>query len=387
MWIYENDNELLYFISEDFTYDESVIISSFSHTLINDDIKKEKIPFMKLYNDSTQAFLNDVNEQGSIIIVEHALFMSVEVLKQSVGQFFSLLDKKLPFMIFFILRNNMFKKPYTNIFKKIQELYKVSPNSTSVDLESSIVIGNNAGRLASNNYKKDMSDCDRAFAHNIGIPTFRTPNQVFADTTMRQWKWNMNIEPILEKQKSIVEPLFANVLEYDNKISTEKLIVFISGPPTSGKSLMGNRVKGFIGNAKIFDDNNFVVNSMHVALDNELPSIIEEKMHIIIINTFESNALRHKYFTILENHNIENYRIKYIEMDTTRVLCEFLNVFRLQITKSPALKLHTKKMYSDYYAYYIPITSQKISNKILHTLKYIKFPLVIRKRDEIFYHY
>lgn len=410
MWIHEDNNGLLYFISNNFAYRESVAITAFNHTLIDDTIKKEKIPLMNLYNDNVITFLEQINEHGSIIIIENS-HNTIDTLKSTIGQFFSLIDnesRNIPFMIFFSLKNNRFKKPYTNIFKKIQDIYSKHSmeNSTNenleISLDNSIVIGNNAGRLQSSIFKKDLSDCDRAFASNIGISNFRTPNQVFAnDSTQRQWKWSNDvIKSILDKQRLIIEPSFNDILgNFDIKDikdiksneqqteQTQKLIVFISGAPTSGKTLMGNRIKGYLSDdTVIFDINNYAsVNTMKDSIAHELDQ--QYLKNIIIINTLESPSKRYSYFSLLENRDIAQYQIKYIEMIVDRNVCEFLNLFRLQLTNSPILTLYKKSNYTDYYSNYKSISSQKISEKILHRLKYIKFPLLIRDRKEIFYHF
>lgn len=401
MWVYEKDNKLLYFISNNFTYRQNIALLSFNHTLIEDKVSKEKIPFMQLYNETVVQFLEQMNEHGSIIIVENMIKMSIETLKLSIGKFFTLLENEkrcISFMILFPLENNKFKKPYTHIFKKIQELY-LSKNphlnnlENCIDLDKSIIIGNNAGRLSTSIFKCDESDCDRAFANNINIKNFRTPSQIFLhDSTIRQWQWKSKIviEDILLKQKSLIEPSFNNILygNSQNNAQHKTFIIFIAGPPTSGKSILGNRVKMHLQDdnrngkpTEILNINNF--NTHIQMIDIFLKKITENLVNVIVIDTLESDKKRNLYFSAIESININLQKsIKYIEMGTDRQICEFLNIFRLQITKSANnLVLYNKYVYTNYYAHYTTPVFKKID------IKYTKYPMILRRRDALFYHY
>ena len=391
MWIYEENNHLLYFISNNFLYKPNIIITAFNKCLIEDEIKKEKIKVMSLKKNVLQ-FLKSVDNH-SLIIVENTPKIPLTTLKESIGKFFKLIDNEnnnIPFMILFSLRNNRFKKPYTHIYEKIQTLYEIhyadfgntnKQKENHIDKSNSLIIGPNAGRLKTSNYNKDESDCDRAFASNIGITNFRTPEQIFYnDLTQRQWCWYFDkIEGILNKQKNRVESSFDKFFEQG-----VNYVVFISGPPSSGKTCLGNRVKKELKKYSeyitiIIDINAF--NSIKHMLDTFVNSLsTDDKKNIIVIDTLENDNKRSMFFTKLDN----TIQCRYIEIDIDRQTCEFLNRFELQLSKKNK-ELYHSYTYNSYYHYY---RSFLYSSKISHPqLKYMKFPLIVYTRKEIFYHF
>jgi DNA 3'-phosphatase len=386
MWNYEDDNKLLYFVSSNFTYKPNVAIFSLGKTLIKDTISKEKIPFMQL-NDILPS-LYQINENGSIIIIESGIKISRENLKLITKKFFDLIDNQnnlIPFIIMFPLKNNKFQKPYTQIFTKLQELYIAKEKY--IITEKSIVIGNAAGRLKTNLYPPDYNDHDRAFASNIGV-AFKTPEQFLNNESVpRQWMWyNDNINKFLLDQKSLLEPSFDNI--FKPLINTEKkYIIFITGAPTSGKTLLSNRVKQYLDNfndknfkdkdIKIFDINNYSNVQQMLPL---VKSSINACDNIIIADILETETKRNNYFHLIDN--LENYKIYYIEIDVSRELCEFLNLFKLQISRS-IFEIYPKYIYNNYYNNYKPISTNHKKNLSV----YISFPLILRSKKEIYYHY
>jgi DNA 3'-phosphatase len=369
MWIYEEDNKLLYFISKNFSYRPNVAIFSLCNTLIKNSIGKNNIKFMEI-NDIIPT-LKQIDSCGSIVIIENGSGISRENLKLITKKFFDLIDNEnnsIPFIIMFPLKNNKFQKPYTHIFNRLQHLY--AANEKIIINEASIVVGNAAGRIRVNSIAGDKSDHDRAFASNIDI-MFKTASQFFNNNTIpRQWKWSYDINKILTAQKSLidkkllVEPRFEDIFFG----ITEKFIVFIAGPPTSGKTLLGNRITSYFKSIEVgtttYDSNKYTVDQMLLSFKES----IYMGENIIIIDTFESNQKRNYYLSV-----INNYKIFYIEIDIKRDLCEFLNVFRLQISKN-IFEKYPKYIYNNYYTHYRSINS-------------IKFPLIIRPRKELFYHY
>lgn len=395
MWIHEEDNGILYFISDNYAYKPNVAIMSFNHTLIADEIKKSKIQFMSIYNENVVPFLEQINEQGSLVVIENTYKISAETLKTSIGQFFKLIEnetRKLPFIIIFATKNNKFKKPYTHVFSKLQQLYasnKLKRNIILTDeekrniinLDNSLVIGNNAGRLRNSMFKADMSDVDRAFAANIKI-AFRTNTQVFTrESAPRQWSYSYDVKKLILSQKMLIEPNFADF------ITNGPQVVMIAGAPTSGKTLLSKRIASHIKTsgteAKIYDVNNYT--SYHVMLQVLKNDMNSEGIltQIIIVDTFEYDKKRLDCFELLGK-----MPIKYIELDTPRPVCEFLNKFRLQISQNANIELYSKYRYNDYYASYKPFFQSKILENLgKKDIKYIRYPLVIRERAETAFHY
>lgn len=395
MWTYEEDNKLLYYVHDHFKFEKNLLILSFSNTLIEGEIHKDNITYMNLFDDNVETVLSQLNEYGSIVIIENTK-VAKETVKLVVGKFFTLLKNEIPIIILFSLADNKYKKPYTHSLGKLYDIYnkKTPDNTFKFDLENSIVIGNNAGRLGSKYLKKDVSDCDRAFASNIGINNFRTPEQVFLnEQTSRQWKWvkNLNVESIIKQQKSLIEPSFETIISGIN-LTNNINIIYITGPPTSGSTLLGNRINAFINKSgllsEIIDINNYTSTSLMLEfITLQLKDLVNNPRILIIIDLLETTAKRLRHFGKIVDNTDKLINIKYIEMNATREVCEFMNKFRLQISKSSKIELTKPNAYNAYYRSYRPLIdnglTMPLSKKI--DLKYISYPLIIRERPELFY--
>ena len=389
MWVYEDDNKLLYYVHDHYKFEYNLSILSFSNTLIEGEIHKENITYMNLFDDSIIDTLTQLNEYGSVVIIENAR-ASKETLKLTIGKFFTLLKKEIPFIIIFSLADNKYRKPYTHLLDKLYDIYenKCKDDKQKFDLDNSIVIGNTAGRLGSKYLRQDVSDCDRAFASNIGINNFRTPEQVFRnDQTGRQWKWakSLNIETVLKQQKNLVEPSFETIV---NKTD----IIYITGPPTSGVTLLGNRIKVYIQksglNSEIIDINNYVNTSLMLDfISIQMASLPDNPRILIIIDSLETTTKRLKHFSTLVKNVDKVINVKYIEMNVDRDICEFMNRFRLQISKSSKIELNKSAVYNAYYRYYKPLIDDGLTMPMPKNidLKYISYPLIIRERPELFF--
>jgi hypothetical protein len=414
MWYFEEDKKLLYFISTNFTYRPNVAILSFNNTLISGKMEKNNIPVMSLYNGNIIPFLEKINDIGSIIIIENATRISSDTIKGIIGKFMTLIDnetRQLSFMMLFPLENNKFQKPYTHIFNKIQHLYMSATQEKDLNnvifLDKSIMIGANAGRLETRVYKADESDIDRAFANNIKLSNFNTPSQIFLnDDNIRQWRWksDINIKEILEKQKTLLEPSFSTIFNDGgdiNEFLKKKCVVFISGPPTSGKSILCNRVESFLReiykSINIEDAQFTILKSCNFKDTQDMiqlfgSRLLENTSHLFIVDTLEYNYKRNPYFKLINElpPDIKKQKcIRYFEIETDRKICEFLNKFKLQITKN-IIKATPAYYYNNYYMQYRKPDFNIIYGKdgdLTVDFKYINYPLVLRHRPEIFYKY
>lgn len=403
-WIFEEHNQVLYFISDNFEYRPNIAIFSFNNTLVNSEMMRTKVNNMHLFSDSVIPTLDKINEQGSLIIMDNLYKVSDNTAKLLTGKFLTLIN--MPFIIMFSLADNKFRKPFTHMFEKLKILYKVNADE-EISIDTSLVIGNNAGRVETNIFKKDLYDYDRAFAHNIGTK-FVTQSHIFLnDLTPRGWKWNIDfdINNLLEEQKKIKEPHFNTIIDTDNIRASIPHIIFIGGPPTSGKSMFSNRIKSYIkdilGNlpnntetvslrSKIANQQN---NYFNVAI-NKINSIFETNNNLIVVDLFSDIKKLIVFLTavskLLEQQSSDK-KIKciYIEMDAKKSTCEFLDRFRVQISKQ-LLELTSKNEFYKYYKTYKPFEKKVAEiNSYFGTLniKYHHYPLILRTKPEIYYHY
>lgn len=365
MWIEEKENGLLIHVSENFKYHPNIAIFSFYKTLINTNLD--------LYSNNVINTLNEIDSCGSIVIIDN-FKESICNIKKNINKFLLDIDNRIPFIIICSFHKNRFMKPFTNIFDKLKYLY-----DKEICVGKSIVVGSNAGRKATNKLFKDDSDADRAFANNLGMQFF-TPEQLFdKDQTVRTWQWQYYpIENILNIQKNMTEPTFESFLE-------DNCIIMISGPPCSGKSLLANRIKYFYSaQPPIIDINNF---ENRLIMRDYIQNYACDSNITIIVDIMENDDIRESYFTLFEDKHII-----LIEINTYRKVCEFLNKFKLQITKSPKVEEYSSFVFNKYYKSYKPfsLSNKNIKKNIeknIENIKYIEFPLILRTRKEIFYHF
>lgn len=67
---------------------------------------------------------------------------------------------------------DIYRKPNIGMFQVVEDLYR--ERGYEIDLESSVFVGDAAGRLGGRGVSKDHSDTDYKFALNVGIK-FLTP--------------------------------------------------------------------------------------------------------------------------------------------------------------------------------------------------------------------
>jgi hypothetical protein len=400
MWNYETDTGVMYHISKNFEFNETVAIFSLHNTLIKSVLSKDKIPFMQLFDNGVIEFLQNIhNGGGSLIIMDDMQGVPQYIIKDGIKRFYELLDNatlELPFFVMFSTINNRYRKPYTHIFDKLKSIYG-SRSEIRIDVEQSILVGNNAGRIKTMTFGGDLVT-DRAFAHNIGIANFITPQVAFSgDNIQRNWKWNPSIiGDFTIKHKTLVEMPMESIFENTGN----NRVIFVTGPPTSGKTLLANRIREYLvglnpnKSVDIFDINNYEsMRQMVAVIRKDIDSQIKNKISkdIVIVHPMELNYIRNMYFSIFEPIPVavmKHYHIKYIEVDIERPLAEFLNMFRMQISRSNTLKPHSKYDYNTYYYRYDKFDILKITlKKIIPALKYIRYRFVIREKPEMFYKY
>lgn len=380
MWHNLDDEKIKYYISDNFVFRPNLAIFSFNKTLVQ-NTQSIKYP-ISLFSQSVGPFLEKINQKGSIIIIENR-FSKLASIEDNVAKFYDMLGdygKNIDFIAIFILSPNRYKKPNTNIFDKLIDIYAAheSKNAAEFDKEKSILIGSNAGRYSSEIFSSDESDIDRAFSHNLGIATFATPEHIFLNNNLpRTWVWKTpHVDKFLEAQKGKTEPEFATLFD----TSYPKNLVFITGALSSGKTLLSRRLIDFVGAQIPQIPQSSLVDKLDIG-DSNVGEICEA------IDQFNNNELKFLFVVdVLYDDVFSKYstivnplvKITYIELDSSRELCIFLDKFRLQITKSNTL-LETKK--EDIAKWFFTPKEKK------DHVNYINFPLILRTREESFFRY
>lgn len=129
-------------------------------------------------------------------------------------------------------RSDRFSKPYTGVL----DLFQLRPRAQS-QLRLWLMIGNSAGRVGTNGVR-DVSDRDRAFAHNAGMK-FRTTDSLLTSPPRQVWYWRdmlrLNERREYYTQTKRLAAEHNKPAELLQKLRTTQVLVLF-GPPCSGKS-------------------------------------------------------------------------------------------------------------------------------------------------------
>jgi hypothetical protein len=378
MWYELEDEKIMYYISDNFEFKPNLAIFSFNKTLVNYAYSNRQP--ISLFAQSVIPFLEKINQKGSIIIVENRFFRTSHI-KDNIEKFQELLGESsasISFLAIFILKPNKYKKPNTNIFVKLANIYKEHLPKPEMfvefDKSKSILIGANAGRYAMDSLSADDNDCDRAFAHNLGIEAFRTPEHMFLNSNLsRRWAWKTTpVDKFLIDQKNREEPHFETLFD----IKYPKNLVFITGSLSSGKTTLSRRLTDFLLTIK--SEDTFAKKDINTSDLGEICETLEafntNELQFLFIVDLLYDEVFSKYLMIVN----PLVKITCIEMDASRELCIFLDKFRLQISKSPNINELKKEDIAKWFL--------KERTKKDH-IDYINFPMILRTRDESFYHY
>ncbi|WVQ85805.1 polynucleotide kinase 3'-phosphatase [Cryptococcus sp. DSM 104549] len=127
--------------------------------------------------------------------------------------------------------NDVYRKPNIGMFQVISELYR--KQGLEIDMDSSVFVGDAAGRPAKGGQKKDHGDSDYKFAVNVGLK-FVTPEEHFLGHPRPSFpEPPIGFRPL---QLSNLASLPHIVPSHTPITRPEVEIVLFVGPPASGKS-------------------------------------------------------------------------------------------------------------------------------------------------------
>ena len=200
---------VIYHIPKNFKYNSNIAIFNFVNTLVKiKDTNESKFEF--LFENVPEMLIQLHQKKASIIVYQSFSHNNIEFIEMLFFEFLNKLNSiyfnqnkinnesnsnesninesnsnesnsneyKIPVIAFFSIKNNNFSKPCTGIWKMINLLYM--KKNKEIDATKCISVGNLAGRIKSDNTKKDYNVSDRAFANNIQIK-FTTPENFFSN--------------------------------------------------------------------------------------------------------------------------------------------------------------------------------------------------------------
>jgi len=213
---------------------EKTIVSTVNRKVICNSIYSQDIP---IYHDAFHKKIHNLN--GICIVVCDNWFiknnLTLDTIKTSIQKYH---DKwKLPAIYIFATRPNKYSKPYVNMWKFINLLfttkYSIVPKYTAV-------VGDAGGRIMTkkrNEVEKissDVSDEDRAFAHNIGALYF-SPHS-FVTKIHDKFSYNNLCLPV-EDRSRIIKSLYPSpsLMQLFARENNSHCVIMY-GAPRSGKS-------------------------------------------------------------------------------------------------------------------------------------------------------
>lgn len=414
MW--EKIKDILIFKSFNFKFKSKVCVCSFDKTLIKQYLNASTI---ELFSSNVIETLVKLNENGySIIVIENQFNCDTETIKNNINKFFEFINikkNKLPILLTFILKKNKFKKPQTNIWDFILKYNRIS--AEKINLKKSLCIGTNLGRVKNYLYTADKSDIDMAFCMNIQIHFIRSPQQIFLhDDTSRKWAWNNDIisvetrKHLIDYQKEKVEEVeFEDFVPTGETTNGNRLII-VSGPPTSGKTLLANRIISYLKSNRMYSkrSKNIILNKIPVSksvssinknlekikqrideyiyqsMETSVGSDSVSGLNVILISTMGLQKIRKLYNNFIENTlNDWKFEVSIVEIKTTVDVCYLLNQFKLQITNDDKIIETSRRTIYNYFREYTDIRNDDLS----FSYKFVEFPLVLREKKELYYNY
>ena len=349
---WHNLGSLLLYISNDFQYKSSVIITEFEGTLI------DRVSSTKLYNsmdpkDVTihdELFIKKIyndSKEHSIVVISNSKNgnIHIDLLKKKFESFMN--KHKFPIMALFSLLPNKFCKPHTSSWKFLELYYKKIGNSC---IHKSIVVSNNGGQTIEKiRCSVTMPDIDRAFANNIGS-VFYTVDEYMKPELKEKYLWNKNtISPENRIKYLDILDQYHNPNIMEEYLTEDKLyIVIIYGAPRSGKSSLAKCIKNEWKKhpskiTSVLD----IINTDHgpkkrIKLCEKK---IADRISVIIDGNVHNNELRKPYQELAKKYNA---KLINIEVNPGLGMAYLLNHIAVEESNKEDIFLYDDKYYKTY---------------------------------------
>jgi len=263
--------------------------------------------------DNVKKILKKYDNYKIIIITNQKGLNSEEKIKTFKNKIEQIANKlnNIIFEIYVMTQDNLFRKPFPSVFKKIE-----------FDKENSFYCGDACGR------KDDFSDSDIKFAHNVGIK-FYTPENIFLDSK-EIIKINYHIDFTKKYEKYIYKK---------NKDKSE--VIIMCGFPACGKSYLAQNIKENNKNFEIISLDEIKTKAKMKKLILEL---ISKNKNIIIDNT-NIDIKSRKY--IIDFFD-DKYYVRIIHFDVSIDVCKHNNNYRYYTQNKYVPKIVYNKMNKQY---------------------------------------
>ena len=383
MW--KEYQKVVYHIPKKFGFNETVAIFNIIDTIVKKKVYNGKIynkrelydNFEYKYNSVKDRILEINNKGASIIFHQDCYRQDINIIKRLYVKLLN--DLNIPIAFFTSVGYNGYNKPFTHIFRFMNDQFK--ENNSKINKKTSIVVGNNAGRININNNKKiDSSSCDRAFAHNIKV-NFLTDSYFFINKKSEFWKWDSSLDiemrkKYFEENQKIESPNIIKSLEM--LPDADNYTIIITGPPGCGKTTLAKKICKKWNSLNYISDNDHLIDDMV-----DLRNITE------IINKLNPNCstvidivCNFKYILSIIKKSMEHKKpILIIEITMINQILRLMYNTSIQ-RGDPNRDIYDIESWNFYIKNY---KTPDFTN--IKCIKYVKFPLVIKLNDEIWFEY
>lgn len=259
-------------------------------------------------------------------------------------------------------RDDYYRKPLTGLFHYLKNECK--KRNLKIDMSKSFYCGDAAGRVYDSG-KKDFGASDLFFAHNCQL-TFYIPEYVFLNQPLPTFSFPSR--PYLDCHSSKLPT-----------ISTKSIFfMMIMGPPASGKSYIGEKIKEKYGGVILETDKVKSKEKMIKKIKEELGNI----KSVIVIGTYPKREDREEILQEVKKMNGMN---RYgIEMTTSKEMIQHMNAFRVEYSENRIGRI-PEVAYRVYNKYYVKPTRQEGFEEIFEIEPCIEFES--KKMESIFQQY
>lgn len=342
-WTQVND-EILFYKSPSFAFCGNIVITELEGTLI------KKYNAAKLYKNLGDAapmhqqspelikFLK--KKRMDVIIVSNHICRSaycIDVLKQKIEKFAT--EFGAPFIGIFALRPNRFSKPFTGTWEFLQRFY----NKHSAAIVSAVVCSCNGGCAS------DVSDIDRAYAHNCNIP-FKTIGELTGKESSEMFQWNNNCIAVDKREEYIAllnnlqkVDVFDRVAQLNAENPATIFLIFVYGPPSSGKSTycseLAERLNKTMGKSNVF----MIVDGCSSGAKRHVAKYVANRIHVIVDGGCHSARQRD-----IIAAGAECAKKLYVEVNPSLRMSMLFNHVAVETDKKNVRSLYNVRKYHEY---------------------------------------
>ena len=353
---------VLVYQSPTFQFKSHVIITDFEGCLI------KKMASNKLYHaidPKTIApynveFVKQIKAESinySIVIISNVFGagkLVTDSIKYKIETFCSLYS--VPILALFAVKRNRMSKPHTGMWIFLNSFFTKFGNAS---IQKACVISDFGGRVIERanvrgiiKTTSDLTDIDRAFAHNVGIP-YHTIHEYLIAETKENFAWNANYlspelrELYVEKLSEYKNPnIFAKLVEAGQH---DSYMIIIYGAPRSGKTTLAREILTKWRDSKYGKSRaikRFGLEECTVAKRVKLVrKALEDRISVIIDGMMHTTAFRQPFEDLAATHKTP---ILYIEVNPGLGMAYIFNHVAVELTIDENIELYDMADYLHY---------------------------------------